>query len=252
MRAIFGLATAAGVKTPLKGMASSSVPSDIAADTKLAQKGLMGATGVETSAKKRLGRPKNSSADNAATLLRIALDLFSEQNYSSVTVKDIARAAGVNASLVHYYFSSKEELFLKVVEAAANEAFETFEAIRSNTVAPREVISLWIENHILQFSLMQKLIKISLDYATIHDRSERIDGAIRKFYDIEEEVLGDALRQGISEDAFKSCDVNVMVTFISTFLDGALIRSVIFRDKFDQRVAIRNLCDVTLRYLEAK
>jgi AcrR family transcriptional regulator len=226
-------------------MAASSVPP-------LAEKSLMQAADIEAPVKKRLGRPKNSSGDNAATLLRIALDLFSEQNYSSVTVKDIARAAGVNAALVHYYFASKEDLFLKVVEAAANEAFESFEAIRNNTVAPREVISLWIENHILQFSLMQKLIKISLDYATIHDRSERIDNAIRKFYDIEEEVLGNALRRGISESVFKPCDVNAMITFISTFLDGALIRSVMFRDKFDQRAAIRNLCDVTLRYLEAK
>ncbi len=245
MHAIFALATAAGVKTSLKGMATSSVP-------QLAEKSRAQKAEIEAPVKKRLGRPKNSSADNAATLLRIALDLFSEQNYSTVTVKDIAKAAGVNASLVHYYFASKEDLFLKVVEAAANEAFATFEAIRSNTVTPRDVISLWIENHILQFCLMQKLIKISLDYATIHDRSERIDHAIRKFYDIEKEVLGNALRQGIAEGSFRSCDVNATITFISTFLDGALIRSVMFRDNFNQSAAITNLRDVMLQYLEAK
>lgn len=199
--------------------------------------------------RKRLGRPRKSSVDNADKMLKVALDLFSAQNYSSVTIKDIAKAAGVNASLIHYYFSSKEDLFLRIVEDTANEAFGTFEAIRDNAVSPAEVLSLWIENHILQFALMQKLIKISLDYAATHNRSERIDDAIRRFYDIEAEVLGSALAAGMAGGDFARRNIPDTITFISTFLDGALIRSVMFPDKFDRRSAIEHMRAVVLDYL---
>jgi AcrR family transcriptional regulator len=203
--------------------------------------------------RKRLGRPKNSSVDIADAMLKAALELFSAQNYSAVTIKDIAAATGVNASLVHYYFGSKEELFLRVVETTANDAFRTFEAIRRNTASPRDVISLWIENHMLQVELMRKLLKISLDYATTHDRSRRIEAAIRKFYDIEEDVLGKALADGMAEGAFAPCDIARTITFISTFLDGALIRSVMFPSERDAqaKASIAHLRDIILDHLQS-
>ncbi|MGE4482753.1 TetR/AcrR family transcriptional regulator [Acidocella sp.] len=182
-------------------------------------------------------------------ILHIALDLFSAQNYSSVTIKDIARAAGVNPSLVHYYFDCKEDLFLKVVESTANKAFDTFEAIRNNIVAPLDVLSLWIENHILQFELMRKLIQISLDYATTHDRSPRIDAAIHKFYRMEAEVLGSALERGMADGVFRRRNVEETITFISTFLDGSLLRAVLFPQDFDQPAAVRHMRHVVLDYL---
>ncbi|MGR7995822.1 TetR/AcrR family transcriptional regulator [Xanthobacter sp. ZOL 2024] len=199
--------------------------------------------------KRRIGRPRNSSGDNLETILRIALELFSAQNYSAVTIKDIARAAGVNPSLVHYYFDCKEDLFLRVVEATANKAFDTFEAIRHDTVAPVDVVSLWIENHILQFELMQKLIQISLDYATAHGRSPRIDAAIHKFYRMEAEVLGSALERGMAEGIFRPRNVEETITFISTFLDGSLIRAVLFPQEFDQPAAVHHMRSVVLDYL---
>ncbi|HTR16159.1 MAG TPA: TetR/AcrR family transcriptional regulator [Acetobacteraceae bacterium] len=202
---------------------------------------------LRTSLRKPPGRPRNS-AGTAELLVRAALDLFAGQNYASVTIKDIAQATGVNASLIYYYFGSKEGLFLEVVESTALRAFESFDAIRKDGISPEETVSLWIENHILQFPLMQKLIKISIDYATTHDRSARIDLAIRKFYDIEAKVLGEALRDGIARGVFAPVDVDHMTTFISTFLDGVLVRAVMF-PAFDARSAIQDLRGFVLAQL---
>lgn len=201
--------------------------------------------------KRKIGRPKNSSVDNAENILRISLELFSAQNYSSVTIKDIAGAVGVNASLIHYYFTSKEELFLSVVESTAKEAMLSYETIRASDASPRAVITLWIENHIFQFELMQKLIKISLDYSTTHDRNPRIDDAIHRFYAGEEEVLASALRLGMARGDFKPRNIAETITFISTFLDGSLIRAVMFPTQFNHRVAIHTMRDIVLDYLGA-
>ena len=40
-------------------------------------------------------------------MCRVALDLFAERNYSTVTIKDIALAAGLNPSHIYYYFDNK-------------------------------------------------------------------------------------------------------------------------------------------------
>ena len=63
---------------------------------------------------KRGRPPKASSAGNVATrelILDAAEDLFSKHGFYGVTIREVAREAGVDTALVHYYFGAKRELF---------------------------------------------------------------------------------------------------------------------------------------------
>jgi TetR/AcrR family transcriptional repressor of nem operon len=51
-------------------------------------------------------------------LLQTAFQLFHEQGYHATGVATILREAGVNAGSMYYYFSSKDDLLLKVLEFA--------------------------------------------------------------------------------------------------------------------------------------
>jgi AcrR family transcriptional regulator len=167
-----------------------------------------------------------------------------------VTIKDISRATGLNPALIYYYFGNKEGLFRKVVESTTRDAIKTFEGIRDEQASPREIVSTWIENHILQFDLMQKLIKISLDYANTRNRTPQIDREIRRFYDIEAKILGSAIREGIAQGVFVPVNVARISSFTSTFLDGVLVRSAMMRE-LDVRSTISDLKNLVLLQLEA-
>ena len=58
-------------------------------------------------------------------ILDAALDLFSELSYDGATTREIAARAGVTQPLLHYHFSSKDELWCAAVDrifAELNEA----------------------------------------------------------------------------------------------------------------------------------
>lgn len=59
---------------------------------------------------------KYDSEDSKKRLLRAAIDVFSKEGYDAATTKKIAKHAGVNESLIHRYFKSKEGLFFAIVE----------------------------------------------------------------------------------------------------------------------------------------
>lgn len=173
-------------------------------------------------------------------LLVAALDLFAERNFASVTIKDIANAIGVNTALIYYYFDSKEDLFRATIETAVERAFKHFRLLRERRSSPPQVIDGWLENHVALYDVICKLVMISLDYASTTRRSVNIDRSIRRFYDEEAEVISEAIRQGIAEGIFTRVEPAETAAFISTFLDGVMVRSVIFTD-FDVRKAIDNL-----------
>jgi AcrR family transcriptional regulator len=63
----------------------------------------------------RRGRPPKAQAQQAGEtrelILDAAEDLFSKHGFYGVTIREVAREAGVDTALVHYYFGAKRELF---------------------------------------------------------------------------------------------------------------------------------------------
>ena len=63
----------------------------------------------------RRGRPKKTrtaaAGETRDAILNAAEDLFSKHGFYGVTIREVAREAGVDTALVHYYFGAKKELF---------------------------------------------------------------------------------------------------------------------------------------------
>ncbi|HVI13414.1 MAG TPA: helix-turn-helix domain-containing protein, partial [Pseudolabrys sp.] len=61
--------------------------------------------------------PRNNGRSGA--ILEAAQRLFSEQGYTAVSIKKIAKAARVNSGLLYYYFTNKEHLFVEALKYSA-------------------------------------------------------------------------------------------------------------------------------------
>lgn len=68
------------------------------------------------------GRPACTDAGGADALLRNARVAFARSGYEATSVREIAKASGVDPALVAHHFGSKESLWLAVVERIAEEA----------------------------------------------------------------------------------------------------------------------------------
>ncbi|WP_263105065.1 TetR family transcriptional regulator [Kitasatospora sp. DSM 101779] len=65
--------------------------------------------------RKKTGR-RPGGADTRRTVLEAARAEFAARGYQKASMRAIARAAGVDAALLHHYFGSKDKLFLAALE----------------------------------------------------------------------------------------------------------------------------------------
>jgi len=75
------------------------------------------------------GRPACSDAGGADALLRSARGAFARNGYEATSVREIARASGVDPALIAHHFGSKEALWAAVVNQIADEAAPMIEKI---------------------------------------------------------------------------------------------------------------------------
>ena len=62
------------------------------------------------------GRPRAGSEDKRVRILNEAVVLFGEHGYAGTSLADIANAADISKAGLLHHFSSKDELFAKVLE----------------------------------------------------------------------------------------------------------------------------------------
>lgn len=60
-------------------------------------------------------------ATSAAKILAAATELFHERSPAAVSLREIARRAGVNYGLIHHYYGSKEAVLAEVFRASAEQ-----------------------------------------------------------------------------------------------------------------------------------
>jgi TetR/AcrR family transcriptional regulator len=57
-------------------------------------------------------------------IFRAATQVFEEKGYSGARMQEIADRAGINKALLHYYFRSKDQLFMAVFQVLISKMFE--------------------------------------------------------------------------------------------------------------------------------
>jgi AcrR family transcriptional regulator len=182
-------------------------------------------------------RPSPGRVDS---FLATSLDLFAERNFASVTIKDIAKALDVNPALIYYYFDSKTDLFRATIERAVMRAFENVRALEDRSADPATIIAAWLANHVNKYDEIHRFVKIALDFRSSHDGDPAIAEAIEAFYVEERRLLSKIIRDGVRQRMFKPVHPVRLAQFISTHLDGCMVRSVILSD-FDLKGAVRDL-----------
>ena len=204
-------------------------------------------------------RSHDSSLDEAATasrrlparaerLMEVALELFSLRDFGSVSIKDIAKAAGVNTALIYYYFDSKEGLFRATLEHAVGQALDNYRTLKERHTDPVDLIGDWFDTQRQLSRPIRQLVKIMLDYSSTRTQIDLIDDVIRQFYAEEVEILAGSIRRGIELGIFRPVDPERAAHLASTHLDGIMVRSFIHKD-FDIPGALDELRSLFWEYL---
>lgn len=66
-----------------------------------------------------MGSPRGDASVTRTLILAAARDLFARRGVDSVSVRQIAAAAGVNHALVHRYFGTKREIVAEILQGEA-------------------------------------------------------------------------------------------------------------------------------------
>jgi AcrR family transcriptional regulator len=107
-------------------------------------------------------------------IFEAATEVFIEKGMDGARMQDIADRAGINKSLLHYYYRTKDHLFNAVYEMIAGQMFRKFAPVLDENLSLEDKIRFFLREHI---SFMQKNPRLP---SFILNEIHRNPGRIRK------------------------------------------------------------------------
>lgn len=129
---------------------------------------------------KKLGRPKGQTQDTKQDILEAGFRLFAAQGFSGTSISHIAKAAGVNQSLIYHHFANKLDLW-QAVKAYIVQRHQPRYLTPSKAVTLAELIGEYVDSRfefyqqnpeVLRMLLWQRLDSDQQELTTAPDVSK--------------------------------------------------------------------------------
>lgn len=193
--------------------------------------------------------------DSRDRILRTATALFAEKGYDSVSLRDITAAAGVNISMISYYFGSKKGLYDAALAAQLSE-LSSLLSMDADAMDPRTLVREYAERAIRAHEKNPHLLKYIFRALLSPSAAQTglFEAAVSRIYDL----LDHALTRGVQEGLFRpDLDVPSAVLLLAGAVNFHYISTPV-RDRIaaekrvlpDERTYVSHAVEVFLRGIE--
>jgi AcrR family transcriptional regulator len=160
-------------------------------------------------------KKEENTADTREILLETATRLFSEHGFDGVSIRLLAKEAGVNMALIAYYFGSKEKLFSAIFEEHIPKFGTRLRSFQKLNISSWEKMALIIDGYVeLIFTRgkFNKLMHQELSLRQRPEQSDKIIDAIQKNW----LVIRHIVEEGQKKGEFKA-EIDIEMTLSTMF-----------------------------------
>lgn len=186
-------------------------------------------------------------AEVEQAILDAAYELFSKQGYTGTRMPQIAKAAGISASTIYVYFSSKYRILASLYEPWFEERLKALEAALKRCSSPRQKLqqiltTMWSELPAADNGFCSNLMQ------ALSERPEDEYQPHLRIYI--EERLGDMLSASLPE--LSKLQARYIANMVLMAFDGYALNFTLQQGKTATAAEIQFLCDMLLTYAQSK
>jgi len=184
-------------------------------------------------------------------ILDATFNCLIKKGYHGVTMQDVADESKVSKGLLHYYFQSKENLFLEMLDVVVQEFIEGVKEDLDPLNDPKEKLKRVIRHFIKTIDDYREVCTALMYYWGQINTQEEIKKRLKNHYSMYRKIITAILNEGIVQGDFKKINVNHFSAIISGVVDGLFLQKILDEALFDVEKMIETIEDLTESFVYA-
>ncbi|MCK9917611.1 TetR family transcriptional regulator [Microbacteriaceae bacterium K1510] len=175
--------------------------------------------------KRKRGRPKarpnGGGPDMRATILQAAVKVFAERGLGGGRVNLVSRAARSNDRMLYYYFGSKEQLFVQVIEKIYRDMWEAESQLDLDLTQPvaalRHIVQFTMNHYLAHPELVTLLNNENLYKGKHVSKSKAMKELSSPALDLMEKVYNSGMKQGVFRKGIAPLHIYLTILALNYF-----------------------------------
>jgi len=159
------------------------------------------------------------ASDIGPRIVHAARERFLHEGVDGASLRNIAKDAGTNIGMVYYYFKTKDELFLAVVEETYSKVLADITHTLGQDASPEQRIAQLYQRVAALSEDEFKVIRLILREALVS--STRLSGVLRRFQSGHIPIVLELVQEGAREGTLRD-DLHPVALVAPMFLLGLL------------------------------
>jgi len=185
-------------------------------------------------------------------ILDAALEVVVEKGYSDSRMDDIVKASGLSKGAIYWYYKSKKEVFLSLINHWVNKFGVTLNHIVEEDLPASDQLHELFAFFLDVFEKNPDVLKAELEFWAMASRDTDFNRKIQAVYHELLELIEAIVAKGVESGEFKNVDVNVAALSIMINIEGIIWFALFDTDRVQARHYIETITDFILAGLTKK
>lgn len=186
-------------------------------------------------------------AERRQQILEAAMNCFARKGYHLTTMDDIAAELPFSKGLLYYYFKTKRDLFLDILENWMDSSLKAWEAMSSQDEKAATQICKCLDYGVQLVTGSADLARVEMEFYGELGRDPVISDAFKTLFSEFRAQIKAILEAGISQGEFRALDTGALAAVVVGIYEGLAIQAMVEPDAFDWAVVSENLCEMVMR-----
>lgn len=153
--------------------------------------------------------------DKKEAILAAAEELFSDQDFDAVSVRDLAKKANVNIAMISYYFGSKEKLLEELIASKIETSQIALRQISGDGMNPWDKMQAILDMYVDKLTANRKFQRVVTRELSSNVRPQLREAMMTKMR-MNREYIMMVIQEGIDKNVFRK-EVDVQMVMMSMF-----------------------------------
>jgi AcrR family transcriptional regulator len=159
--------------------------------------------------------------NNRKKILDTAREQFLKYGYNGISIRSIAKMAGITTGAVYFHFKNKKEVYETICLEAIDVLLGIFEELDKKSKTPGKRLIATFDAYYKFYSEYRSQYNIFREYQGNYKEGDPVhtDKVIKRFERILN-IMADAVQEGIDEGIFRNIDPRTTAFYLASVADG--------------------------------
>lgn len=191
------------------------------------------------------------SEERKDQILDAATEVFSRKGFQQARMDDIAEESQLSKGALYWYFKSKDEIIIAILDRLFQHEFKDLEKLRDEPLSASESLWIFTERVIQDMKRMLGMIPIAYEFVALASRSKVVQEAIRRYFNRYLTILVPIIERGIASGEFRELDATEAALAAGAICEGTVLLWVYDRTLVEPERHIRSGIRLLLEGLQA-